>query len=162
MSDPEELRPLVEWLERQLMPNGLPPHPVKKVKERKRPRSDLELVYCRPGFEKVARRALDWCKKNPETGCWEWTGAKSDGYGRIRVEGKLVLAHRVVAYAAGLVDDYRDPDRSHCACHECDNRACCNPDHIFIGTMEDNMQDWSIKRERRLRPTNFKYKKPKA
>ena len=28
-----------------------------------------------------------------------------------------------------------------CACHHCDNRLCVNPDHIFIGTMKDNMDD---------------------
>ena len=31
------------------------------------------------------------------------------------------------------------------ACHHCDNRICVRPDHIFLGTQKDNMQDWTKK-----------------
>ena len=77
--------------------------------------------------------------------CWPWTaGTNNYGYGLIsrgrRGEG-LVLAHRV-ALERRLG---RPLKPGHCACHHCDNPPCCNPEHLFEGTLADNNRDMSRK-----------------
>lgn len=92
-------------------------------------------------LDSVGDRVLMRCKEDPATGCLEWQGAKSVGYGRIKIAGKLYLAHRMVAYSAGIVEWPEDPERKECVMHLCDNPACCNPSHMQAGTMSDNMRD---------------------
>lgn len=69
--------------------------------------------------------------------CWLWTGAlDSWGYGNIRIEGKNQKASRV---------SYRmhkgDIPAGKLVLHTCDRPACVNPDHLWLGTNTDNMQD---------------------
>jgi hypothetical protein len=73
--------------------------------------------------------------------CWEWQGyIRPDGYGRFRIDDKMVLAHRV-AYelAVGPIPEGK------ALCHKCDNRKCCNGNHHFTGTQLDNMHDRDAK-----------------
>jgi hypothetical protein len=74
------------------------------------------------------------------TPCWLWTGAKhKQGYGRFAFNRKLYLAHR----AAWMV--WRGDPGELKVCHHCDREACCNVDHMFLGTQQDNMIDCARK-----------------
>jgi len=76
-----------------------------------------------------------------QQGCWEWIGGKTNGYGSFRLpdvcEGAKILAHRAswVVFKGEAIPD------GLFVCHHCDNPKCFNPDHLFLGTQFDNIQD---------------------
>lgn len=72
--------------------------------------------------------------------CWPWLGATVfGGYGAFRLDGRLVRAHRV----AFFLSNGRWPAAF--VLHACDNPPCCNPDHLFEGTNDDNVHDMIAK-----------------
>lgn len=77
-------------------------------------------------------------KINEETGCLEWIGriSKKQRYPIIGVKGKHIKAHRF-SYESFIGPI---PDGMY-VLHKCDNTICCNPNHLFIGTQFDNVQD---------------------
>lgn len=68
--------------------------------------------------------------------CWEWLGYRHIGYGRINVAGKVERASRV----AWLLAHGDIPLGAH-ICHHCDNPACCNVRHLFLGDAAANARD---------------------
>ena len=73
-----------------------------------------------------------------ENGCWIWQGSKSNhGYGSVSVSrGKTMLVHRLAFKLwCGELPDYLF------VCHHCDEPLCVNPNHLFLGTNQDNIDD---------------------
>jgi len=80
----------------------------------------------------------------PNTGCWLWDGALNNkGYGKIGFgggNGGTRLVHRLMweMQRGPIPDDLW-------VLHRCDVTICCNPEHLFLGTPLDNMQDMHAK-----------------
>lgn len=69
--------------------------------------------------------------------CWNWKSYNNNGYGKIGI----VRAHRFAYYTKnGSISE------GLLVCHKCDNRLCCNPKHLHLGTHIDNMRDTIGKR----------------
>lgn len=74
--------------------------------------------------------------------CWEWTaGIWARGYGAFYFRGGQIKSHRLVYLA--LIGSI--PVETPFVLHKCDNRKCCNPDHLFLGTYATNMKDMGEK-----------------
>lgn len=74
-----------------------------------------------------------------QEGCWNWRGPKRKfGYGAMTCSSKFGAsdAHR----ASWILSFGQIPDDLF-VCHKCDNPICSNPDHLFLGTPQDNVQD---------------------
>lgn len=81
----------------------------------------------------LRERLLSNIEVNTTNGCWEWQGRNNGaGYGKIGDK----LAHRLsFAEFCGPIPD------GMLVCHRCDNPPCINPEHLFLGTNEDNLRD---------------------
>lgn len=98
-------------------------------------RADLEAVMARSPIE------ID------ENGCHVWQRAKhTDGYGLLFTRDRKTrkkytfLAHRVAWFLK-----YGSPHKDLSVCHTCDNPACVNTDHMFVGSHKINMRDMAAK-----------------
>lgn len=85
------------------------------------------------------------------SGCWEYAPTNPDGYGRFWYKNKVHPAHRL-AYEFHTGNKI---PKNMKVCHSCDNRCCINPEHLFLGTQKDNMDDMTKKgRDKRVGSKN--------
>ena len=91
---------------------------------------------------------------NETTGCREWNKYRlPNGYGRTRHLGKNILAHRF----AWIIEHPEDTAKiignpRILVCHKCDNPPCCNPNHLFLGSHQDNTRDCIAKGRMNIHP----------
>ena len=91
-----------------------------------------------------------WAKVDTSGECWEWTAARnSKGYGAFWDGTRHQKAHRyswelqIGTIPEGLL-----------VCHKCDNPKCVRPDHLFLGTYQDNAID-AINKGRMVPPPGY-------
>lgn len=97
-----------------------------------------------------------WDKVDKTESCWLWTSGKSaKGYGRFHCPGwheksnTMVAAHRFSWVIANGVIPHHDSHHGMCVLHKCDTPACVNPEHLFLGTNDDNVKDMDSKKRRK-------------
>lgn len=84
--------------------------------------------------KKIPERFWKYVEK--QEGCWIWKACKHNGYGTFKVNGTQMFAHRYsYELHKGSIPE------GMFVCHTCDNPECTNPNHLFLGTPWDNVQD---------------------
>ena len=99
--------------------------------------ADIPLRHYRPIGLSLSETFEYFMPGTPGTDCWEWTGSRNQaGYGVVRMTDSSFPAHRVSyeLFIGPIPEGW-------CVCHRCDNPPCCNPNHLFVGTKDDNNQD---------------------
>jgi hypothetical protein len=73
--------------------------------------------------------------------CWSWTGRiNSIGYGNLEYKGEVYYSHRIAYAFHNKISEFELE-----VMHSCDNKICCNPYHLLLGTQDQNILDAMIK-----------------
>ena len=77
--------------------------------------------------------------------CWNWLAGTDGRYGLFRYENKKNKSNRMSWFLThGVFPELH-------VLHKCDNTICCNPNHLFLGTHQENMDD-KVRKGRQYRP----------
>ena len=87
-------------------------------------------------MKKTLKERFDEKWVEDENGCWLWTACGNGEYGGFQVNGHKKFAHRVSYELYNKKIPIGD-----CVLHKCDNPLCVNPEHLFLGSHNDNVQD---------------------
>jgi len=93
---------------------------------------DIKLEHYVTRREEIIGRILSNVRIDPVTDCWEWLGGDSGkgrggGYGRVSLNGTTCAVHIVVyTHFFGYIPGKKQID------HKCNNRICCNPNHLEL------------------------------
>jgi hypothetical protein len=94
---------------------------------------------CPSGLDGIER--LHWYRDNAciiVDNCWTWVREiGKDGYGRVKYKGKKLMIHR---FAWEVANNKTIQDKSVIR-HSCNNKACCNPEHLVEGSRSENARD---------------------
>jgi len=91
-----------------------------------------------------------WTKVNISDGCWIWNSSRNKtGYGTFSIKHHPYKAHRVA-----WEQTFGEIPKGFHVLHRCDNPPCVNPEHLFLGTHQDNMRDMDMK-GRRAKPNGM-------
>lgn len=100
----------------------------------------------KPAIERVLNKVV----RIPFSGCWIFTGASNEfGYGIVGTGGRGASNDR--AHRITYKHFHGEIPNGLFVCHECDVPSCCNPDHLFLGTNQDNVNDM-MKKGRNSKP----------
>lgn len=95
-------------------------------------------------------------KRGKDNECWNWSGCTTeDGYGLFCMDYKQYLTHRL----AWENRNGKIPKGMH-VLHSCDNPKCCNPNHLSLGTVQENMKD-KVDKERQFKGKHNQPSKPR-
>lgn len=86
---------------------------------------------------KLVQRLLARTNRDETTGCWVCTtGLSGNGYGQISVSNKMTTMHR-----ASWLAHFGPIPAGELVLHRCNNKQCCNPEHLYLGSKSDNFRD---------------------
>lgn len=116
-------------------------------------RCAIQLTRPKSRWAEMSLEERFWCRVRKTSGCWVWIGARcgrngEKRYGTIRADGVQTKTH-VLSWRLA----YGDIPEGQLVLHHCDNPPCVRPDHLFLGTHQDNTHDAFHKGRRPYRLT---------
>lgn len=82
-----------------------------------------------------------WAKVKKSDGCWLWTGSLIKGYGQFHLPRTHAVQQTVYAHRFAWEQTNGPIADNLSVLHRCDTPRCCRPDHLFLGTQQDNLAD---------------------